>query len=132
MQTYLDSAYAKALEMKGFKPFERMNYFTTSNDYDTYGVRYVGNTLYAQTFSKVFDTTEWSIQCETLSMIREVRIYFHKDKSWIVCALGCPEGNPISEDLRNQGIVNAKNSFLGMTYVTVDWHGFTNDVLLGP
>jgi hypothetical protein len=65
-------------------------------------------------------------------MIREVRIYFLKDKRWIVCALGCPEGNSIREQLRNQGQVNSKNSYKGMTYVSVDWHGYTKDVLLGP
>jgi hypothetical protein len=132
MQTYLDSAYAKALEMIGFKPFERMSYFTASKEYDSYGVRYSGDTLYAQKLSKAFDTSEWAMQCESLSMIREVRMYYLKDKCWIVCALGCPEGNPVSEELRNQGHVNAKNSIRGMTYVAVDWHGFTMDVLLGP
>ena len=132
MQLYLDSAYKKALELKGFKPFERMSYLTTSTEYGENNVRFDGDTLHATNLSKVLDTSEWSMQCESLSMIREVRIYFLKDKSWIVCALGCPEGNSISDQLRDQGLLNSKNSYQGMTYVAVDWHGFTKDVLLGP
>jgi hypothetical protein len=132
MQVYLDSAYKKVLELKGFKPFERMSYLTTSTEYGENNVRFDGDTLHATNLSKVFDTWEWSMQCESLSMIREVRIYFLKDKSWIVCALGCPEGNSIHDNLRNQGQENSKNSCHGMTYVSVDWHGFTKDVLLGP
>jgi hypothetical protein len=132
MRRYLDSAYAMASELNGFKPFERMSYVTTSKDYDSYGVRYSGDTLYAQKLSKVFNTSEWAMQCESLSMIREVRMYYLKDQCWIVCAMGCPEDYTISDDLRNQGHANSKDSIRGMTYVSVDWHGFTKDVLLGP
>ncbi|MEN9400756.1 MAG: hypothetical protein RL632_1859 [Bacteroidota bacterium] len=132
MQLYLDSAYKKALELKGFKPFERMSYLTTSTDYGEKNVRFNGDALHAIGLSKVVNTSDWSMQCESLSMIRELRLYYLKDKCWIVCALGCPEGKSIGDNLLHQGQENTMNSSLGMTYVSVDWHGFTKDVLLGP
>ncbi len=130
MNAYLDTALFHAKQLKGFQAFERMEYIATEAEFSKNKVQLNNDQLGVRDFSLSF--TFEALNCESLSMIREVRFYYIKKKYFAVCCLGCPEGKEISETLLEKGRSNALNSPFGMTYVAVDWHGYTRDVLLGP
>jgi len=130
MSAFMDSALIHAKKLKGFEAFDRMEYIATEVEFSKNKVQLNNDQLKVRDFSRFFKFE--ALNCESLSMIREVRFYYIKKKYFAVCSLGCPEVKEISETLLEKGRLNALNSPFGMTYVAVDWHGYTRDVLLGP
>jgi hypothetical protein len=125
----MDSALLHAKQLKGFEAFERMEYIATEVEFSKNKVQLNNDQLGVRDFSRFFKFE--ALNCEYLSMIREVRFYYLKNKCFAVCSLGCPEGKILTENMLETGRSNALKSPFGMTYVTVDWHGYTKDVLLG-
>jgi hypothetical protein len=129
MSAFMDSALLHAKKLKGFEAFERMEYMATEAEFSKNNVQLKNDQLEVRDFSCFFKFE--AMNCEYLSMIREVRFYYLKNKCFAVCSLGCPEGKILTENMLETGRSNALKSPFGMTYVTVDWHGYTKDVLLG-
>lgn len=130
MTAYLDSALCQARKLKGFEPFERMEYIATEEEFSINKVRLLNDQLEVRDFSRPCKIE--AMNCEYLSMIREVRFYYLKNKCFAVCSMGCLEGRLLTDNLLETGRSNALKSPIGMTYVPVDWHGYTKDLLLGP
>jgi hypothetical protein len=130
MSAYLDSALLQARKLKGFEAFERMEYIATETEFSQNKVRLINDTLEVRDFSRPCKIE--AMNCEYLSMIREVRFYYLKNKCFAVCSMGCAEGRILTDNLLETGRSNALKSPIGMTYVPVDWHGYTKDLLLGP
>jgi hypothetical protein len=130
MTAFLDSALLHARKLKGFEPFERMEYFATETEFSQNKVQLINDTLEVRDFSRPCKIE--AMNCEYLAMIREVRFYYLKNKCFAVCSMGCPEGRLLTVNLMETGRSNALKSPSGMTYVPVDWHGYTKDLLLGP
>ena len=130
MIAYLDTALLQAKELKGFEPFERMEYIASEPEFVKNKVRLINDQLEVRNFSR-FCKIE-AMNCEALSMVREVRFYYLKNKCVAVCSMGCPEGRMLTDQMLETGRSNALKSSIGMTYLPVDWHGYTKDLLLGP
>ena len=130
MTAFLDSALLQARKLKGFEPFERMEYIATEVEFSQNKVQLINDTLEVKNFSRPCKIE--SMNCEYLSMIREVRFYYLRNKSFAVCSMGCADGRILTDNLLETGRSNALKSPIGMTYVPVDWHGYTKDLLLGP
>jgi hypothetical protein len=130
MSAFMDSALIHAKKLKGFEPFERMEYIASEPEFVKNKVRLINDQLEVRNFSR-FCKIE-AMNCEALSMVREVRFYYLKNKCVAVCSMGCPEGRMLTDQMLETGRSNALKSSIGMTYLPVDWHGYTKDLLLGP
>ncbi len=130
MSAFMDSALIHAKKLKGFEAFDRMEYIATEVEFSENKVQLNNDQLEVRDFSRPCKIE--ALNCEYLSMVREVRFYYIKKKCFAVCSLGCPEGRVLTDELLETSRSNALKSPIGMTYVSVDWHGYTKDVLLGP
>lgn len=130
ISAFLDSVLLQARKLKGFEPFERMEYLATEAEFSLNKVRLMNDQLEVRDFSRPCKIE--ALNCEYLSIIREVRFYYLKNKCFAVCSMGCPEGRVLTDNLLEAGRSNALKSPIGITYVPVDWHGYTKDLLLGP
>ena len=117
----MDSALIHAKKLKGFEAFDRMEYIATEAEFSENYVQLKNDQLKVRDFSRFFKFE--ALNCESLSMIREVRFYYIKKKYFAVCSFGCPEGKILVDNLLEMGRTNALKTPIGMTYVAVDWHG---------
>jgi hypothetical protein len=128
MQRYLDSAYLVASNEKGFTPFT--------------GILYAADSIAIKEQFKILtdSTALWkkheidlgkneSISCMIMNEIKEVRIYQSGNYELLIASVGCPTQQFLNEkSIKKNKESFQKNKNGAMTYIPIDWHGYTIDL----
>jgi|GEM_PF-3950654 len=127
MQHYLDSAYIVVSKEKGFTPFT--------------GIIYAGDSVAIKAqFKNLTDSTAlWkqheidlrkneSISCLIMNEVKEVRIYQSANYELLIASVGCPTQQFLSENSILKNKKSFQNKIGAMTYIPIDWHGYTIDL----
>lgn len=128
MQKYLDKAFNLAEKEKGFQIFQAVDYAADSSSI-------------SKLFSSLNDTSViWkdkiipldkheSISCYTMNEIKEVRTYSIKNYNLIVVTVSCPTKSTVTDEQKKINSELFKKSAVSMTYIPVDWHGYSIDLI---
>lgn len=127
MQRYLDSAYLLVSNEKGFTPFM--------------GVLYAADSIAIKEQIKMLkdSTALWkqheidlskneSMSCLMMNEMKEIRIYQLGNYELLIASVGCPTQQFLQEKSIKKNKESFQNKIGAMTYIPIDWHGYTIDL----
>lgn len=127
MQLYLDSAYLVASNEKGFAPFTGILYAADSISIEAQFKMLTDSTALWKQHEIDLRKNE-SISCMIMNEIKEVRIYQSGNYELLIASVGCPTQRYLNEKLRLKNKESFLNKKGAMTYIPIDWHGYTIDL----
>lgn len=129
MEKHLLKAYQEANKVDGFLPFRTDIILIDSLEIDHFGFTKTDENLFFKA-KKVLAFDAESLMCDRLDGIKEMRSYSNSKGQWAIITLGCYDGNNPGEKLIEESKRNFKKINTSVTYVDVEWHGYTKDNLI--
>lgn len=129
MEKHLLKAFQQADNMDGFLPFKTGKIITDSLEILHFGFTKTEENLFFKA-KKVMVFDAESLMCERLNGIKEMRSYSNSKGQWAIITLGCYDGNNPGEKLIEESRRNFKKINTSVTYVDVEWHGYTKDSVI--
>lgn len=129
MQLYLDSAFMVASKEKGYIPFIASVYAADSLSIKSQFTE-LNDSLAIWKHQELLLQSNESLSCLFMNEIKEIRTYKTSQYELLIATVGCPTKRYCAKENLQKNIESFKKMKNAMTYIPVDWHGYSLDLYL--